>query len=377
MKHDYSTKLSSLTLGMFLVFGTAVPLGAQAACVGTTCSNLPFNQNSFNNLYFQFQSQYANKLFDGMAQASTLANITGPPIGTVNLQEFTVGFGAGIGYVPFQKGALSLIGFGIVQDAITGGVYGIPRIFAGANLGWLIGSPYDPDTRERSPSFLSPARFDLYVQAIDHRRQDGFDHGNIKADAELYTRGFDIRYHLVEGSPITDGGWLRFLGVSVGAGYHLSRVSLNIEQYAKYRITAENGVPVTWEGTNYIDFQSALKSYPVEIVSGLQFLNFLSLSLGMGVATNSGYANIHLTRAGPMYRSSDQVSSPLSTLGLRAVPVASSSFVVLNIPGGGHLPRYTSYFKFGLDLSFWRVKVFVEAIRTGRSIGANVGTRVQ
>lgn len=366
-----------VTLAVAIGLGTT-SLNAQAMCVGTGCSSIPFNQDSLNNLFFQFQYQYTNQLFSDIAKASIMANITGAPTGTVNLQKFTIGLGSGAGAVPVTNRTITLTGVGVFQDVPTGGVYASPRIFAGVNLGYLLGSAYDPYSGSgRTPSFLSPARFDIYVQGVEYSKRYYLDSHKTRAAAGFYNRGVDVRYHLVEGSPIVGGPLLRFLGVSLGTGYHISRVNLQINQYAKYKVAAMNGAILWWDGYNLLDIKTKIKTYPVELTTGLQLLYFLNLSVGGGVTTNSGHSRMNLLRIGPTYLGGDLTNSVLSGAGVNLISSTFDNYLLLNIPGNGRISKHTPYTKIGLDFNIYVVKIFVEGIYAKRAAGANVGARVQ
>ncbi len=367
-------------LAVLLLLGAAFvsrPAFAQAGCAGPGCSAIPFNQDSLNSLFYQFQYQYTNQLFSDIARAGVLANITGAPAGSVNLQKFTIGVDAGAGFVPLQKRTLLMPGVGTFQNVPTGGAYAIPRIFAGVNLGYLTGNPYDPYESSSRSSMLSLSRFDVYAMGSDYREHYHRNNGNDKAVAGFFNRGFDVRYHLVEGSNIAGGPMLRFLGVSIGTGYHLSRLDVQGEQYVKYNIAASNGVQVFWDGYNYLNIQTKVKSYPAELMTGMQFLYIFSIAIGGGVTTNSGYANMNLTRVGPVYPFGDITNNVLSALGINMISNTYTSYLFVNIPGQGHIPKHVAYAKASVDLNLGPAKIFVEGITTRRGYGANAGLRVQ
>lgn len=371
-------RVAQICLVVSIGLAAASPVQAQAFCTGPGCAALPFSQDSLNSLFFQFQYQYTNQLFSDIARASTLANITGAPTGTVNLQKFTIGTGVGAGAVPVTNRTLTLTGVGVFQNVPTGGVYASPRIFAGINLGYLFGNEYDPFSGSgSSPSFLSPARFDVFVQGVEYSRRYYLDSHKSRAAAGFYNRGVDVRYHLVEGSPIVGGPLLRFLGVSIGTGYHISRVNLEVNQYAKYKVAAVNGAILYWDGYNYLRIQSKVKTYPVELMTGMQLLYFLNLSVGGGVTTNSGYANMDLTRIGPTYLGTDLTNNVLSGLGINQISSTFDNYLVLNIPGRGSIPKHVPYAKVGVDFNIYVVKIFAEGVYAKHAAGANVGARVQ
>lgn len=356
----------------------ARPVHAQAFCQGTGCGAIPFSQDSLNSLFFQFQYQYTNQLFSDIARAGTLANISSAPTGSVNLQKFTLGVGGSAGFVPLQNKTLTMPGVGVFQDVPSGGAYAIPHIFGGVNLGYLMGNAYDPyDSNGSAPSMLSLSRIDVYATGAEYREHYSRDNHNLKVVAGFYNRGFDVRYHLVEGSNIAGGPLFRFLGVSLGTGYHLSRLNIQAEQYQKYRVASLSGVQVFWDGYNYLNIQTKIKTYPVEIMSGMQLLYVLSLSVGGGVTTNSGYADMNLTRIGPVYPSTDVLNNLLSSAGVNLISNTFTSYLTMNISGKGTIPKHVPYAKVSLDINLGPAKIFAEGISTRRAYGANAGVRVQ
>lgn len=356
---------------------TAPSAWAQAGCIGSSCNVIPFNQDSLNNMYFQFQYQYTNELFEEIAKAGTMANISGPPIGTVNLQKFTIGGDVGAGYVPITKRNITLNGVGTFQDVPSGGAYAMPRIFAGVNLGYLTGSPYDPTEGGKTPSMLSLARLDLYLQGVDARRRSHFDNGNGKLASGFYNRGIDVRYHLVEGSEILGGPLLRFLGVSLGWSYHVSRFDIRAQHFQRYKIATFGGSQVFWDGYNYLYFDGRIRSTSLELATGLQLLYFLNLTVGGGVSRNSGNAEFNLGRVGPVYGIGDLTSAALSASNVNFLSNAFNSYLYLNISGKGKVPRYLPYAKVGADINLWALKIFVEGLSGRHVFGANAGVRVQ
>ncbi|MCE9599838.1 MAG: hypothetical protein K8S54_17900 [Spirochaetia bacterium] len=370
-------KLKYRILLFLLALGTASPAWSQAGCIGSSCSVIPLNQDTLNNMYFQFQYQYTNELFSEIARAGTMANISGPPIGTVNLQKFTIGADVGAGYVPITKKNIVLNGVGTFQDVPSGGAYVMPRIFAGINLGYLLGSPYDPTSGDRTPSMLSPARLDIYLQGVDARRSSHFDNGNGKASSGFYNRGIDVRYHLVEGGESLGGPLLRFLGVSLGWGYHVSRFDIHAEQFQRYKVATFTGGQVFWDGYNYLYFDGRIKSTSMELATGLQLLYFLNLTIGGGVSRNSGNADFSLGRLGPIYAITDLNSAALSASNVNFLSNTFNSYLYLNISGKGKVPRYLPYGKVGVDINILALKIFVEGLSGRHVFGANAGVRVQ
>ncbi|HMW61126.1 MAG TPA: hypothetical protein PKA91_15845, partial [Leptospiraceae bacterium] len=153
--------------------------------------------------------------------------------------------------------------------------------------------------------------------------------------------------------------------------------NIQAEQYQKYRVASLSGVQVFWDGYNYLSIQTKIKTYPVEIMSGMQLLYVLSLSVGGGVTTNSGYADMNLTRIGPVYPSTDILNNLLSSAGVNLISNTFTSYLTMNISGRGTIPKHVPYAKVSMDINLGPAKIFAEGISTRRAYGANAGVRVQ
>ncbi len=243
---------------MFLVFAVGLfsqgRLEAQISCAGDGCQYLPLSQATLDQMYYDFKTQYSDKLFEDMAVAASLANLTSAPVGTVNLYGWTIGTSAGIGYVPVKEVTIPITGYGELKDIPRAGAAVNPRIFLGANVGWLLNAPYDPwDSEDSEPGFLSLSRFDVYGSFLEDKRKFSLDDkgGNLKVQTRNF--GFDLRYHLVEGKPLAGGPLLRFLGVSVGTGYHRAALDIEAEQLKdqKMKIALTGGSNLIWDGGYY------------------------------------------------------------------------------------------------------------------------------
>lgn len=367
-----------LILGI-LIFAPTIQ--AQIVCTGPGCAFLPISQSTLDQMYYDLKDQYMDKLFDDMAVAAALANASGAPAGTVNLSGWTVGASVGAGYLPLKKVNVPITGYGEIKDMPRTGAAVNPRIFLGCNLGWLLNNPYDPfdsDSTQSAPFFLSPAKFDVYASFIEDRRTfDSGDQGHIIVNTR--NRGFDVRYHLVEGKPLAAGPLLRFLGVSLGAGYHTALLDLNATQTKgqKLKLNAASGTSMIWDGAILATMRSELKTIPVELMTGMQFLYFLNFTFGGGMAYSKGGVDFNLTRVGPVYVSGDSAALLAAAAGQSVTSSAYTSYLTMTLNGSGKVPKNVAYGKLGLDINLLWLKIFAEGMYSKRAYGANVGVRFQ
>ena len=355
-----------LTLGVVL-FPTQAR--AQIACTGTACALLPFSRSNLDKMYTEFQNQYTNTLFDNIAEAALAANLMGPPIGSVHLEGFTLGTNVSVAMLEPSYVDVNITGVGTLDNLPTAGAAINPRVFVGANLGQLFGLDYDPFSGA-SPSFFSLARFDVYISLMDVNKgvdlaSNNSTGGKIKGSA--YHRGVEVRYHLVEGSELA-GPFLKFLGVSLGAGYYKTRQSVEFTQDAFELAMTMEGQNIVWEANNLVSWDTSIESYPLEVRSGVQLLYFLNLTLGLGFSFNKGYSDFIMSRSGPVYLKSDLINS----LNI-SVPDTSLSAV---IKGNGKVPARQTFVKAGVELNIPIVKIMLEGMWTGNTRSANLGVRL-
>lgn len=369
-----------LGIGLILAVSSMAPLRAQIVCTGPGCQYLPLSQATLDQMFYDFKTKYTDQLFKDMAAAGVLANITGAPTGTVNLYGWTIGASAGLGYIPVKEVSIPITGYGELKDIPRAGGAVNPRIFFGANVGWLLNQAYDPwgDGESSEPFFLSLSRFDLYGSFIQDRRHYALqDSGQVTVNTR--NLGFDVRYHLVEGKPLAAGPLLRFLGVSVGAGYHSAAMDITAvqTQNQKMKITLTGGSNLIWDGANQGKIQTQVKSMPFEVMTGLQILYALNMSFGGGMSMNKGSADVTLTRLGPVYVSNDAAALLAAATGQTVASSAYNSYLTMQVTGSGQAPRNMAYAKLGLDFNILWFKVFAEGVWAKRAYGANLGVRWQ
>ena len=355
-------------------------LKAQITCSKNRCTYLPLSQTTLDQMFYDFKTQYTNKLFEDMAVAASLANLTSAPVGSVNLYGWTMGVSAGIGYVPVTEVTIPITGYGELKDIPRAGAAVNPRIFFGANVGWLFNAPYDPwEPEDSEPGWFSLSKFDVYGSVMQDKRKFALDDKGGDLSVQTRNLGFDVRYHLVEGKPLAGGPMLRFLGVSVGTGFH--RASLDIEakqlQDQKIKIALTGGSNLIWDGANIMTMQSKATTIPFEINTGLQMLYVLNLTFGAGMAINKGSADFVMTRVGPVYLSSDSAALMAALAGQTVTSSSYNSYLTMQLTGTGTAPKSMIYGKLGVDLNIFWLKVFAEGTFTKQAYAGNVGVRFQ
>lgn len=352
-----------------LILPGAIAAQSHFTCTGSGCQYLPVSQDKLNRMLTEFQNQYSDRLFDDMAEAATLANISGPPIGSVNLSGFTFGVNASLAGVPPKNVTVRVPGESEVQDIPSAGAAVSPRVFVGANLGQLIGLDYDPFGSQPTPAFYSPSRFDVYLSAMDVSETYQVQ-GQVggKVEGSAYFRGVEVRYHLVEGAEL--GGFLlRFMGVSLGVGMYTSRQNIFFDLDEQQLTMETEGQQLVWEPKVSVNWTTKVDSYPVELRTGLQILYVLRLTAGLGVSMNKGSTEFLLNQYGPVYAKSDLAQS----LGYEL----PSAALYMDIAGNGRVPARMPFAKLGVELNLWALQIGVEAVATRRSYGANVGIRTE
>lgn len=376
-----------------VLLAPAAPLQAQIFCEGEACDLLPLSTTELSTMLYAFQYQYANELFQDMADAATLANIAQAPIGSVHLHRFAVGGYMGAGVVKPREIPVYIPGVGTLDPIPSAGVGINPRVFAGVNLGWLMGQGYEPFEGNPTPGMFSPARFDIYlngVEFIGRQNRGGFDgfepeittdssgqnpevkfvpqQKNTQASVEAFSRGGEIRYHLMEG---LGSVWARWYGVNLGLGHSVSRQEVEMvqaEDKIGFKVEEQGAtVDLVWEGQNFLNWTTRMNTTTFDVKTGVQFLYLFNLTVAVGAASSSGKSKFIMTRTGPVYASSDLEA----VYGLN-IPDA---FLTLILFGEGKARPTTPYARVGLGFNFGPLKLTAEALYTdrARNVGANLG----
>ncbi len=393
------TRLRLIFVVLFCVAasGALKPLQAQIYCEGSACSLLPLSTDDLNIMLYSFKYQYADELFQDMAEAATTANIAGLPIGTVNLHGFTTGGYMGVGVRLPREIPVYIPGVGSLDPLPSAGIGVNPRVFVGVNVGWLLGMGYTPFGLEPTPSMISPARFDVYltgVEYVNNQSRGGFDGFEPKVTADsagntqvklvarqnetslnvqAFSRGAELRYHLVEG--IGPSSLARWYGLSAGLGHSVSRQEIEMTQAQsklgfKVQVSGQNA-DLVWQGQNFLNWNTRISTTTADVKTGVQFLYLFNFTVAVGGAYSSGKSKFIMSRTGPVYLTSDQ----LALYGIQ-IPDA---FLTLILTGEGKARPFTPYAKVGIGINLGPMKIDVEALYTPdvRDIGGSVGARLE
>jgi hypothetical protein len=357
-------------------------LQAQFVCSGTACALLPWTDAQMFQTLGDYKIQYFDLLAKDMAKASMIANISGPPVGTVNLSGFTYGLGASGGYVGMHKIYLfTTFDRSIISNIESAGGAVVPKIFFGFNIGSLWGESYKPFTGSaKPPHWLSPARFDIYLSFGSSSYENktnveyNFLNGNFdltrKYSASARNEGIDIRYHLIEGKEILGGPLLRFLGLSVGGGYHKSSQGIFFfEPDRKSVIELSAGTRIIWSGGDMVRYSSRTEGRSIEAKTGIQLLYFLNLTAAIGTSQNRSTGLIQGTRAGNIYGENDLAAA----LGI-ATPDA---FLMLNLQTPYVMNRAIRYSMYGIEFNFGKFKITADETFSRSGTGRNIGLRYE
>ncbi len=377
-------------LALFLCALAPSAVEAQISCSGPNCALIPLTPDEYNAIFYEFQNQYTSEVFDKIAESLILANAAGPYIGTVNLNTFTAGGYASAGFRPVEDKDIYIPNVGIIEDAPSAGASVNGRFFAGINLGYLMGKAHDPYADGAvKPGWLSPYRFDIYFSFIDHSESmdsigDEID-GSI--DGHVQSQKVELRYHLVEGSNIAAGPLLRFRGVSLGVGVATTsqRVTFGAETNT-LEVALQEGVTLEWAGRDNIFWENNIRSFPVEITTGIQLLYLFNITVGAGYVHSDGDTRFILTRNGPVtIRSSAELPQiPEEYLDYIPADLLSSfqgnsevASLGISLYDQSEVPKDIYYWKGGLEFNLWILKLGIEGMTTGRTYGATVGARFE
>ncbi|MEQ8352787.1 MAG: hypothetical protein RH862_14960 [Leptospiraceae bacterium] len=343
---------------------------AQVTCVGSACSVSPIPASSFNDTLAAFKLQFADPLAKDMVDASVLAGIGSVPMGSINMDGWTVGLGVVGTNEPESFTNVVVPDIGAYYNVKTVGVGLSPRIYGGVNMGLFF---------EKTPMYRVANRFEVYLSLFDARYTYG---GETKLETlssglrptdqtkvSAYYRGLDIRYQLVKrdkrASPL-----FRWNGLTLGLGFHHTRQSISYYQVnSSIQIAQFSGGQIIWNGNNQANMDTNITSVPIEFMTGIQLLYFLNLNIGGGVSINKGSTNFTVNRFGPIF-----LASELEKVAGVQAPEAS---LFMNVPGDGPVDRYTGFGRLGLTFNIWVVKLDVEAMTAGSTQGVQIGLRME
>ena len=330
----------------------------------------PIPASSFNDTLGAFKLQFADPLAKDMADASVLAGIGSVPMGSINMDGWTIGLGAIATNEPESFTNVVVPNVGSYFNVKTVGVGLSPRIYGGVNMGLFF---------ERTPMHRVAQRFEVYLSFFDARYTHGGEarletlssgvRPTDRTKISAYYRGLDVRYQLVErkrnSSPL-----FRWNGLTLGLGIHHTRQSISYYQVnSSIQIAQFDGGQIIWNGNNQANMDTNITSVPIEFMTGIQLLYFLNLNIGGGVSINKGSTTFNVNRFGPVFLASELEK----VVGVQA-PEAN---LFMNVPGDGPVDRYTGFARVGLTFNIWVVKLDVEAMSAGSTKGVQIGLRTE
>ncbi len=381
---------------IFAVTVAANGLFSQTTCTGGGCQYLPLTDNQLQAINDSIKDQYLREVMSDMSKAALLANLSTIPVGTINQNGFLMaGTGISAGYVPQRTiNNVMIPDVGTFNDLPSAGVGVVPRIYLGVNAGRILGFEYNPLEDTSSPSFLSPLRFDIYITGFSYKY-------NIKPElktdpvtsevtpgnsgyARAASKGGEIRYHIFEAGHILSP-LLKFNGLSAGAGFYQSEFEINYLQQsgntAKLKMNLNNGSVLEWDGANNLIFLSKVQSIPLELRTGIQFLSFLNLTIGVGYAQNQGQSKVTLVRSGLVTVKNENLDSLLAELQAQlggTVPAVPDAVLSMRIESEEKVPKSQSYAKAGIEFDIWKAKIAFEGIYVSKhAYGMHFGVRAE
>jgi hypothetical protein len=350
-------------------------LHAQLTCTGAVCDSIPISSEEYNLLFNELQFQYTSDLFDRMAEAMVIANLTTPYTGTVNLNDaWTFGANVGAGYTEADEIDITATNVGVIEDVPTGGAAVNGRFFLGVNLGKILGMGYDPygEDPPPAPAWYSPARFDLYYSGLKHTERFNNEKG-VSGSLRATTRSesVEVRYHLIEGEDLLGGALVRFRGVSLGVGYSsmAQRLRYGAGETDTLGISLQEGVDLEWIGQNFAILENNVRTTMIELRTGIQLLYFLNFTIGGGYAKSKGQTDFFLTRFGPLIIAQNPLASLLGG--------QESANLNLSLLERGEVPDKLYYLKGGVEFQILAFKLGIEGIMTRRNYGASLGVRFE
>ncbi len=355
-----------LAVGLFPVTG----LQAQLVCSGTACSALPINNAQLDQMFQSLQTQYLDEVLQDMSDATVIGGVQLSPSGMVNLREFTIGMQLVAGAKELRELNVYVPKYGLLEDMPSAGISAVPRIFIGFNLGYMLSGEPGHWT-DLSP--FSLYRFDVYVSGLNMSLTEMKEFAKPKENEDYggfsKSIGAEIRYHLIEGGD-RGASLFTFTGMSLGFGYNRVEQKLQYTRSnSEVKIKAGSGTTIIWDAEDRISYSSKMDVFPVSLRTGFQFLYFLRLSLGAGVAWSRGSSSLELRRNGRAYVDSDYAA----LLGL-SFP---DSYLDLTITGaGGPSEPRQAFATAGLEFNIPFLKIFVDAAGNERMYSASAGLRM-
>lgn len=384
MKIQKNITALAILFSINILFFLPGQISAQLVCTGDACSSLDLTESDLNQIFYEMQTQVVKPLVDNYAKASAAANIMQPVIGNLGLTGFTFGINAKAGVHDAEPKDIYIPNVGRFEDVQIAGAQVIPSAFAGVNLGYLFGSSYDEHEdpeRDKIPPMLSLTRFDLYGMGLSYTfNKDIEDEGQIigRARYSSKTKGVQLRYRLSYGADWL-GPMLRWHGLSLMAGMVESSTFIDYSDTRadQMDLAVDGSEKIIWSGDFVLaKLASDIKSYPLEIHTGFQFLYFIHLTIGGGVAIHSGKTRIFLAKYGTAFLESETYTQYLESLSTSTT--STSAILGLTLQDEGTPPRQMTYAKVGLEFDLYILKIGAQAMATDdKNYGGNVAIRFE
>ena len=294
-----------------------VNLQAEVICTGKDC-------DSFNRKYAgfldSFDKDYMPYLARDMFRAQSATQIATIPY-PVSLNKFTLGISGTLAiteshrigvYNPPQNQYKNMNEFGIAVNY---------NLYAGVNVGWLISFWYslymdvfncDSYSTKCNYTFEVPilSRLEFYVNGIG--KTDSIKYNDVDTFYEnrkqIGNRGYAIRYQVFQERRMFFD-FLKLSGLSVGAGYQLTRID-----FAKDLKDLHLGIQVQelkyeWTGDNVINYRANIETRYADVRTGIRVLDFITLYVGAGISSSNGGIFMSLYRNGTYIVANDATNT--------------------------------------------------------------------
>jgi hypothetical protein len=301
-----------------------------------------------------FGDSFVRRFLDPEAENLSKTNIIGglmghptsdPTIKSGVLPGFMIGGCAGVA-AGLSDDVRFTLGGESVEFPLVAGVVGF-NLYGGLNLGlWGLGFP----------------NVDIILHGGGGSFGWKFDDYEISGSS--YRGGILLRYHVINPISLLV---VKFLGLSVGAGYAYQNVDFKLTRDSKdkYDVASENPLltTATWRNKQTVGFEATNSMIPLQVQTGINLLWVLNLHVGLGYAL--AYGN---TEVG--YKARGTVSSTLS-----GNPASANLLIDYT---GKEEAENTSYIFGGGEIKIFMFHIVAEGIwNFDKVAGFTVGMRFQ
>ena len=371
------------TLVVALGIAPVAGLEARVRCYGPACVSVPADDARRQLTFLSLHLQYQERIRRENLRAASLANLMRTSGGGQKLEGFSAGLGSGSAWTASNRMDAHVPGAGSFTNLPVSGSAVQPSLSLGANLARLrelLGKGVGPVGPERSSAPFSLGRFDLYLHMVHARAQDQ-DWGHPReqsARGSVRSRGAELRYQILEERALGKSS-LRFLGLSVGIGYHGTNSTLTIREpvtrvgYSPSNPTGEEQ-PVIWDLSNDISMKAHLNTMPLELRGGMSLWVF-DLYLGLGAARHKGNGRFSTVGVGPAYNASN-VQGAVEGAAVGASAHADAVLGML-LSGQNYVNISNAYSRIGIEVGPEFLRVSAEYLIDPRARGLYFGLRCQ